>query len=477
MLSRSKRLCALAAPVLLLGTQACGESEAVDDAPVSCEGDPADLVRPDGWGVDSHCPGVLPDYGRLFDDTVVHRFDIEIAPEDHEATMEDLADKLSGGGPGAAASEDPIYVPVTVHFDGLTWWQVGMRYKGNSSLRSAWQSGVRKLAFRFNFQKFEDLYPEIEDQRFFGFTKMTFSNAFKDRSLIRDKTAGDIFRAGGVPAPRSAFARIYVDYGEGPVYFGLYTMIEDPSDEMLDTQFADGSGNLYKPEGPGATFDVYAEADLVKKTNEAENDFSDVRALYDALHADRSDAEAWRSGLEAVFSVRDDERSAHSFLRYLALNQAMVNWDSYGFMSHNYYLYGDPSESGRLVWCVWDLNEAMLEHQVQGIDAGTVMLDEIGEGWPLIRYVLDDPVYREIYRAELENALDDAFAVDEVEARLQANHDLIADYVIGADGEVAPYTFLDSDDAFETSLVSGEDALRPHVEERHEMVAEALGSE
>lgn len=471
--SRQRALAALAAALLV---QACGGGEAADEALVACEGDPVTLVRPEGWGVESHCPGLAPSYAKLFDDTAVHRFDIEIAPEDYQATMEDLAEKLSGGGPGMLPTEDPIYVPVTVRFDGLTWWQVGMRYKGNSSLRSAWQSGVRKLAFRLNFQKYEDLYPELEDQRFFGFTKMTFSNGFKDRSLIRDKTAGDIFRAGGVPAARGAFARVYVDYGEGPVYFGLYTMIEDPSDEMLDAQFADGSGNLYKPDGPGATFSAYVEEDLEKKTNETERDYSDVRALYDALHADRSDAPAWRAGLEEVFSVREDERSSQSFLRYLALNQAMVNWDSYGFMSHNYYLYGDPGDAGRLVWCVWDLNEAMLEREVQGIDAGTVMLDEIDQGWPLIRYLLDDPVYREIYRAELENALQGAFDVDEVRARLDANHALIEQFVVGSDGEVAPYTFLKSGEEFESSLLSGENALQPHVEARHAAVAEALGS-
>ena len=50
---------------------------------------------------------------------------------------------------------------------------------------------------------------------------MTFSNGFKDDSLIRDKVAADIFRNAGVPAARGAFVRVYVDFGEGPTYFGL----------------------------------------------------------------------------------------------------------------------------------------------------------------------------------------------------------------------------------------------------------------
>ena len=49
-----------------------------------------------------------------------------------------------------------------------------------------------------------------------------------------------------------------------------------------------------------------------------------------------------------------------SCLTHLALNQAMVNWDTYGRMTHNYYLYSDPSDD-RFTWIPWDLNEAILE--------------------------------------------------------------------------------------------------------------------
>jgi hypothetical protein len=52
-------------------------------------------------------------------------------------------------------------VPVDIAYNGLTWWNVGMRYKGNSSLHSAYRNGTKKYAFRFNFDKFEEDHPEI----------------------------------------------------------------------------------------------------------------------------------------------------------------------------------------------------------------------------------------------------------------------------------------------------------------------------
>ena len=49
---------------------------------------------------------------------------------------------------------------------------------------------------------------------------------------------------------------------------GLYTMIEDPSDDMLEAQFGDDSGNLYKPDGEGAKWARFVQDSFVKKTNE-----------------------------------------------------------------------------------------------------------------------------------------------------------------------------------------------------------------
>ena len=43
---------------------------------------------------------------------------------------------------------------------------------------------------------------------------------------MREKVGSDLFRDFGVPCARSVFCRVYVDFGEGPVYFGLYTMLE-----------------------------------------------------------------------------------------------------------------------------------------------------------------------------------------------------------------------------------------------------------
>ncbi len=181
--------------------------------------------------------------------------------------------------------------------------------------------------------------------------------------MLREKVAGDVFRNAGLAGSHTAFYTVYVDYGDGPVYFGVYTMVEEVDDTVLDTQFADDDGNLYKPEGTGASFaeGTFSEDVFVKKTNEDEADWSDILSLFAALHDDTrtTDPAAWRTNLEAVFDT-------DVFLKYLAVNTVIQNWDTYGRMTHNYYLYNDP-DTGRLTWIPWDNNEALQEGKMGGV--------------------------------------------------------------------------------------------------------------
>ena len=177
-----------------------------------------------------------------------------------------------------------------------------------------------------------------------GVQTLTFSSNLGDDTQLREVLASEILRDRGVPAARAAFYRVYVDAGEGSEYWGLYTMVEDPADgAMLEAQFGSNEGNLYKPEGPGANWTAFDPEGFDKKTNERAADFSDVERAIRALHAPRDTPQAWRAALEAQFDV-------DQFLRWLAVNTVIENWDAYGVMAHNYYLYGDPARRGQLRW-------------------------------------------------------------------------------------------------------------------------------
>lgn len=376
-------------------------------------------------------------------------------------------DMGGGGGMGGEGDlsflpSDPTYHPVTVQAEGQTWCSVGMRFKGNATIISAWQAGVTKLPFRLDFDKFEDDHPEIEDQRFFGFEELTFGNGQGDATLMHDLLASEILEDRGVPAARNSFDAVYLDVGDGPRYLGLYTAAEDPSDAMMGRIFGDEGGNLYKPDGECATLACFDEETFAKKSNKQDADWSDVEALVTALNAEEGDAAAWRTALEATIDV-------DAFLRWLAVNTAIDNWDAYGGMAHNYYLYGVPGDGGRLAWIPWDHNLSLMDGAGMEGSSDPSMAD-VGAEWPLIRRVLDDPGYAATYRAHLATALEGAYDLGTFDARVDELAAILRPSLFGEDGEVAASTFLTSEADWDAAVAD----MKAHVRERHAAVLAAV---
>lgn len=483
-----------------------------------------------------------PDYDRVFDPDVVRTLRISLSADDYAAMYEDLAKRVGPVGPvsgmepppdggelqmpeellsacadlqdgdGCSATVagellegtcigfdgpllclpigapgemrtrllegNPLYVEAEVELEGERWRRVGFRFKGNSSLAMSFQQGNRKLPFRLDLDRFDDLYPELTGQRLHGFEKITFASNFGDDSQLREALVAELLREAGVPAARWAFYRVMLVVGDDESYLGLYTALEDPADgAMLEREFGSAEGNLYKPDGGGADWTRFDADGFVKKSNRRAADYSDVQAALDALHSDRSDPAAWRARLEATFDVR-------GFLRWLAVNTAVQNWDAYGRIPHNYYLYGVPSEAGRLVWIPWDHNLALgamlggFGSAVAGAPSPSASEEVLhttvrADRWPLIRHVLDDPEYAALYREELERFVDGPFAEERVIARARALHALIAPHVVGPDGERDGSRTIRSAEAFEAAI-DGPGGLAEIIARRHQRIREAL---
>ena len=404
----------------------------------------------------------------MFEDNAVKRIDIVITEARWQSMLDDMTETYGafgsgGSGPGLIdTDEDPIFVPAEVFYNGIEWYRVGVRFKGNSSLQSSWQNGILKLAFKLDFDEYEDDYPQIDNQRFYGFKKLSLKNNYNDKSMLREKVAGDVFRNAGLVGSHTAFYTVYVDHGDGPIYFGVYTMVEEVDDTVLDTQFSDDDGNLYKPDGDAASFaaGTYDEDEYVKKTNEDEADFSDISSLLSIINdgTRTTDATTWRSSLDAVFDT-------DVFLKYLAANTVIQNWDTYGRMTHNYYLYND-SDTGKLTWIPWDNNEALQ----LGNMGGSLPLDFSGlnsSEWPLIGYLYSDSVYKAQYDTYVQEIVDDAFNVSNIQSQYATYSSLVEPY---ATSEIDGYTFLNNSSDFQNAV----NELNSHVVQRAAAVSNYL---
>jgi spore coat protein CotH len=433
------------------------ETEEEEEEEVVVVIDDTDFEATD-WTDATHSKSAEPNFDEIFPDDAVKRIDIVISENNWDAMLADMTSLYGSFGTGRGSfsddDDDPIFVPSSVFFNDIEWYKVGVRFKGNSSLASSWASGILKLSFKLDFDEYEDDYPQIDNQRFYGFKKLSLKNNYLDKSMLREKVATDVFRNAGLAASHTAFYTVYVDNGDGPQYFGLYTLVEEVDDTVIDTQFSSDDGNLYKPDGDAASFasGTYDEDEYVKKTNEDEADFSDVSSLLSILHdgSRTTDAATWRANLETVLDT-------DVFLKYLAVNTVIQNWDTYGRMTHNYFLYNDPDTS-KLTWIPWDNNEALQT----GNQGGSYALNFSGlssSSWPLIGYLYQDDVYKAQYDTYVQEVIDGAFNETTMQALYTTYAALVEEY---ATSEVDGYTFLSSSSDFQSAIST----LKAHVTSR-----------
>lgn len=384
-----------------------------------------------------------PRFDQVFDESVVKRLDIEIDSTEYFRMKVDLERVLQL----PPEERNFTYFECRVDFDGNSWQHVGVRWKGASSVKVPYISSQKKLPLKLKFDEFEDDYPEYLNQRFWGLKKLSLGNGFADPTLVRELACLKLMRDSGVIAPWSAPMALWVDTGDGPEYWGLYIAVEQIDEIYLEDRFANHSGNLYKPEGEGADLTHFVEESFEKKTNEDEADFTDVQNLIDVLNADYATIADQKAAVEDIVNVP-------SFLRWLAVNSTICNFDSYSNTDKNYYLYNDP-DGGKFWFLTWDHNMAYAS-VIPPFDAATAhqwdILDPTDGNRPLIDRVLEVPEWNVEYRQNVLALLDGDLAEAVRTKSIEDLNELLSPHVVGPTGEVKPYTLLLSPDDFDRGL-------------------------
>jgi spore coat protein CotH len=120
------------------------------------------------------------------------------------------------------------YYPAMFTWAGSTVRDVAIRSRGLGS-----RNGV-KPGLEIEFDRYRD------GQRFAGLRSMILDNHWQDPSMMRERISMLLFRRLGWPAPREAYARLWVN----DEYVGLYSMVEDINEEFLDHHFGAGQQGI-----------------------------------------------------------------------------------------------------------------------------------------------------------------------------------------------------------------------------------------
>ena len=317
----------------------------------------------------------------------------------------------------AAESSSYPWAQCTFQGAGLTLTNVGIRFKGVSSFVRA--PNAYKRPFKLDFGR------GSAGRRFQGAGEFYLNNNVNDATQMREALAYDLFRRAEIPAPRTAFAQVFLTIPGRfeDRHLGLYTMIEAVDDDFLERAFGSAKGVLMKPEMMrglqyfGEMWEMYTERYQPREPEGGAPVADRKRFIEFVRFIQQARPEEFATGLAKYLD-------AEPFARFVALNAILANVDSFIGNGHNYFLYARPA-GGRVVFFPWDLNEAFGMHPVSGPSREQMQFSVVrpnGDPNALVERFLRDPALGPLYRAQCAWLLTHVFVAD----RLSADIDRVA---------------------------------------------------
>ncbi len=330
------------------------------------------------------------------------------------------------GGPPRGFGFEFEYVHGGIEIDGQTIKDVAVRFKGNASYMSS-QRGLKR-PFKIDLNKFE------KNAQFKGITTLVLNNNVMDASMMRETMAYPLFRAAGLPASRTGYAKVYltVPGKHEREYLGLYTLVEYVDEEFLAKHFGNGDGLLLKPEGAqggvpylGESWDKYKERYDAKSGDNGKKGEKNQRHLIEFT-------KLVNNGSDEEFQQKIGEYlDVDAFLRFLAANVLISNLDSILAMGHNYYIYLNPA-TNKFVFFPWDLDLSFSGFPMGGSPEQQLDLsiDHPHSGTnKLIERLLANEAVKKSYYNHLQSLLKTAFTAEQLEKQIAAAEQLIRDTI------------------------------------------------
>lgn len=399
------------------------------------------------------------DYWTIFDDSKVRRVDISLSQADWEKMWEVPSAKYQ-------AKADAVVF-------GEELKDVGFRMRGQFSLNHSGDKKPWKI----------DIDAYVDGQEYKNLRQLMFLNNIGDPSLLKEKLAYEMMRFAGLPASHVAFIELWIDIrddDQDAIFWGVYSMVERVDNKYISNRFSPEAkgGNLYKAShaqrGPmdlrfyGDSIEDYPSQNgqyaYGKMNNEEEADYSDIVALCKTI-----DGTEYASDQEFI-SALEESINVDAFLRYLAVNSIIDNWDSYVYTGNNFYLLNDPV-SGRFEWIPWDLTWG--ENPQASIFGGGEF--ELMEGAPLFDNALEVDKYKSAYLAYLDLITRYWFTSENMASQMKQYHNLIAPYVTQSTGDKA---FFGEEAMFPYDLFNNSvNELTSFVTRRIDFLQETLAQE
>jgi hypothetical protein len=235
-----------------------------------------------------------------------------------------------------------VEVPAKLTVDGKTYTDVGVHFRGASSFFTVSEGRKRSLNLSLDFAN--------KEQRLYGHRTLNLLNSHTDPTFLRTVLYFHVARQ-YLPAPRANYVRVVIN-GES---WGIFVNAEQFNSDFTKEWFGSTKGARWKAPGSprGNAKLLYLGDDPADykrayeiKTKDDEKSWAALIKLCRTLNETAPDK------LEAALSPMLDLDGA---LKFLALENVLINADGYWIRTSDYNLYLD--EQGRFHLIPHDGNE------------------------------------------------------------------------------------------------------------------------
>lgn len=264
----------------------------------------------------------------LFNDAVVHEIRLFVHPRDWASLK--------------ANFQLDDYYPAHFVWNGQSLRNVGVRSRGYGSRNPI------KPGLRIDFDQYD------RTQTLSGLSSIVLRNNTQDPSNLHERVSMKLFSQIGIPASRTAHARLFVNNE----YAGLYLIVESIDKQFLTRHYGENGGYLYKYdwvepyyfEYKGADPSLYTPSPFTPETHVRDPDPEPLVEMIRAI------TEAPAEDFLAAISARLD---VPAFVRQAAVENFLADNDGllgYAGMN-NFYLYRFQS-APVFTFIPWDKSEA-----------------------------------------------------------------------------------------------------------------------
>ena len=313
------------------------------------------------------------------------------------------------------------YVHADLEIAGTRLTNVAVRYKGNGTYMGSRMSDKKSLKI--------DLNEFVSKQQFAGVAKINLHNNVTDASWMNEPLSYALYRDGGVPAPRTTYARVRVTAPGVHTnrYLGLYSIVENPDSRWAEAQFGTKKGAIFKPVTPtlfqdlGDDWKAYqqiydAKTELTAKQKQRVIDFARLVTKAD-------DTEFARRAPEFL--------DVEAFGRFMAVTVWLSTLDSILTLGQNYVMYLHP-KTDRFQFVPWDLDHSFGNFPMQGSQEQREQLS-IHKPWSgqnrFFERVFAVPAFKQAYLARMKEFQGGIFKPERLAGQVDALGKLLQDSV------------------------------------------------